>query len=127
MTVKLTRRGLIRSGAVVGGAAAAAGAAGTASASASASADKVWTPGPGTHAATQGAAQAGPATGTTLARTYTRGTAGAGGYRPVVESPGEPHLVRRDLGGTPSADRAERRKALIAFAQLSDVHVVDAQ
>ena len=121
LPVKITRRGLFRSGAVAGGAAAAAGA--TASASASASADPIWTPGPGSTRATL----SGPADGTTLARTLTRGAAGALGYRPVVESPGEPHLVRTDLGGNPTADRATRRKALIAFAQLSDVHVVDAQ
>jgi metallophosphoesterase (TIGR03767 family) len=45
----------------------------------------------------------------------------------VVTAPGEPHVVRTDLGGTPRPDRGRRRKALIAFAQLSDVHVVDAQ
>lgn len=69
----------------------------------------------------------GPASRTTLGGTYQRGPAGAGGYRRVVRGPGEPHLVRTDLGGTPSAGRAARRKALIAFAQLSDVHIVDAQ
>jgi metallophosphoesterase (TIGR03767 family) len=115
--VKLTRRGLFRSGAVAGGAAAAAGAA------PAASADSIWTPGPGSTQATV----TGPARATTLARTLTRGTAGAGGYRPVVEAAGEPHLVRTDLGGTPGAGRAGTRKALIAFAQLSDVHIVDAQ
>jgi metallophosphoesterase (TIGR03767 family) len=114
--VKLTRRGLFRSGAVAGGAAAAVGV------GPAASADSIWTPGPGSTATTSG-----PTQGTTVARTLTRGTAGAGGYRPVVEAPGEPHLLRTDLGGTPSADRAHHRKALIAFAQLSDVHVVDAQ
>ena len=119
VSVKLTRRGLFRSGAVAGGAAAASGA----GAAPPASADSIWTPGPGAA----DPLPAGPASGTTLARTYTRGTAGAGGYRPVVESPGEPHLVRTDLGGTPAGDRAGRRRALIAFAQLSDVHVVDAQ
>jgi metallophosphoesterase (TIGR03767 family) len=118
--VKLTRRGLIRSSAVAGGAAAAAGAA------PAASADSIWTPGSGASP-TSPTAHSGPASRTTLTRTYTRGTAGAGGYRPIVEAPGEPHLVRTDLGGTPAANRARRRKALIAFAQLSDVHVVDAQ
>jgi metallophosphoesterase (TIGR03767 family) len=117
LSVKLTRRGLFRSGAVAGGAAAAAGAA------PAASADSIWTPGRGSTSATV----SGPAQGTTLARTFTRGTAGAGGYRPIVDAPGEPHLVRTDLGGTPSAGRAGQRKPLIAFAQLSDVHVVDAQ
>jgi len=116
--VKLTRRGLFRSSAVAGGAAAVAAAA------PAASADPVWTPG----ATSSGpAAPAGPAGATTLARTYARGTAGAGGYCPVVAAPGEPHVVRADLGGSPAPGRAGRRKALIAFAQLSDVHVVDAQ
>ena len=45
----------------------------------------------------------------------------------MVRAAGEPHLVRTDLGGSPSRNRARRRKAVIAFAQLSDVHVVDAQ
>jgi metallophosphoesterase (TIGR03767 family) len=115
--VKLTRRGLFRSGAVAGGAAAASGGA------PDASADSIWRPGPGSTQATT----SGPAEGTTLARTLTRGVAGPGGYCPIVDAPGEPHLVRTDLGGTPRADRARKRKALIAFAQLSDVHVVDAQ
>jgi len=95
--VKLTRRGLFRSGAVAGGAAVAAGAA----SDTAATADSIWTPGPG--------ATSGPADRTTLARTLTRGAAGAGGYRPVVEAPGEPHLVRTDLGGTPAAGRAGQR------------------
>jgi metallophosphoesterase (TIGR03767 family) len=113
LTVKLTRRCLLASGAAAGAVAGAS----------PATADQVWAPGPGTtHAAPSG-----PAAGTTLARTYERGTAGAGGYRPVVAAAGEPHLVRTDLGGTPSAGRAQRRRALIAFAQLSDVHIVDAQ
>jgi metallophosphoesterase (TIGR03767 family) len=119
--VKLTRRGLFRSGAVASGAAAAAGTA-SAPSSASASADATWVPGPGSATPPSGAASR-----TTLARTLARGTAGVGGYRPVVEAAGEPHVVRTDLGGSPSAGRARRRKALIAFAQLSDVHVVDAQ
>ncbi len=115
--VKLTRRGLFRSGAVAGGAAATAGAAPAATA---ATTDAFWTPDRGWSAS-------GPPSGTTLARTLTRGAAGAGGYRPVVGAPGEPHLVRTDLGGRPTAARTRRRKPLIAFAQLSDVHVVDAQ
>ena len=114
--MKLTRRGLFRSGAVAGGAAAVSAAPVT-------SADASWTPGAGSPSP----GLSGPADGTTLARTLVRGSAGAGGYSPVVVAPGEPHLVRTDLGGTPSAGRAGRRKALIAFAQLSDVHVVDAQ
>jgi metallophosphoesterase (TIGR03767 family) len=116
LPVRLTRRGLLRSGTVASGAAAAAGGAGAASA------DRVWTPGPGA-----GHHPSGAASRTTLARTLARGPAGAGGYRQVVTAAGEPHVVRTDLGATPRPDRRRRRKALIAFAQLSDVHVVDAQ
>jgi metallophosphoesterase (TIGR03767 family) len=112
--VKLTRRGLLASGATAGVAAGAA----------PASADQVWT---ATFHAHHHTHHHGHGARTTLARTLERGPAGAGGYRPVVEAAGEPHLLRADLGGTPGADRARRRKALIAFAQLSDVHVVDAQ
>ena len=66
------------------------------------------------------------ATGTTLARTWQRGPAGPGGYRKVIEGPGEPHTVRTEFA-TPAADRATRRRGVLAFAQLSDVHIVDAQ
>ena len=55
------------------------------------------------------------------------GTAGAGGYRPVVSGPGEAHLVRTDLGALAAPGRAAGRTPVIAFAQLSDVHIVDAQ
>lgn len=115
--VEITRRGLLRSGAVAGGAGAVGGA------TDAASADSVWTPGPGARAPHP----RGPAARTTLSRTLARVPSGSGGYRKVVEAAGEPHLVRTDLGGTPRSDRHRRRKALIAFAQLSDVHVVDAQ
>ncbi len=100
---------------MAGGAAAAVGAA------PAASADSAWAPAGG-HAALSG-----PASRTTLAKTVTRGPAGARGYAKLVHSAGEPHLVRTDLGGKPFSQRAKRRKALIAFAQLTDVHVVDAQ
>jgi metallophosphoesterase (TIGR03767 family) len=117
VTVKLTRRGLLASGAAAG---AAAGAAGSAT---PASADQVWRPGPGSrHSPGKG-----PAGRTTLSRTYAKGAAGPGGYQPVVEAAGERHVVRADLGGSPRPGRSRRRKAVIAFAQLSDVHVVDAQ
>ncbi|MFC6930247.1 hypothetical protein ACFQHO_07815 [Actinomadura yumaensis] len=41
----------------------------------------------------------GPVAGTTLERTLLLGRPGAGGYRKVAAGPGEPHLVRTDLGG----------------------------
>ncbi|WP_433473480.1 TIGR03767 family metallophosphoesterase [Spirillospora sp. CA-142024] len=69
----------------------------------------------------------GPVAGTTLDRTYVLGAAGAGGYRPVVTGPGEPHVLRRDLGGTASARRAATRRGVLAFGHLTDVHVIDAQ
>ena len=65
--------------------------------------------------------------GTTLDVTLVRGKAGKGGYAPVVRRAGEPHLVRTDLGVPAAKKRATRRKGLLAFAQLTDVHVVDAQ
>ncbi|GAA4233449.1 TIGR03767 family metallophosphoesterase [Actinomadura meridiana] len=69
----------------------------------------------------------GPAVGTTLAETYVLGAAGTGGYRPVITGPGEPHVLRRDLGGAASARRAATRRGVLAFGHLTDVHVVDAQ
>ncbi len=72
------------------------------------------------------ATPSGTTAGTTLARTLVRGAAGAGGYRKVVAGPGEAHLVRTDFV-VPAEDRATRRTGVLAFAQLSDVHIVDAQ
>ncbi|WP_067829502.1 TIGR03767 family metallophosphoesterase [Actinomadura kijaniata] len=69
----------------------------------------------------------GPVAGTTLDRTLVLGRPGRGGYREVVAGPGEPHVLRRDLGGVASARRAARRRGLLAFGHLTDVHVVDAQ
>ena len=65
--------------------------------------------------------------GTTLERTLLRGTPGAGGYAPVVQGPGEQHTVRTDLGVPADRKRAARRWPLLAFAHLTDVHVVDVQ
>ena len=65
--------------------------------------------------------------GTTLAQTFRRGPAGAGGYVPIVAQPGEPHLVRTDLGVPAQSGRENRRDAVLAFAQISDVHIVDTQ
>jgi metallophosphoesterase (TIGR03767 family) len=64
--------------------------------------------------------------GTTLARTLLLGPAGSGGYRPIVVGPGEPFLRRLDLMPVPPA-AAPGRRPLLAFAHLTDVHVVDAQ
>jgi metallophosphoesterase (TIGR03767 family) len=76
-------------------------------------------------------ALAGPApsgsTGTTLDRTLTRGAPGPGGYRPVVTMAGEAHRVRTEFVSAPAATREARRRGVLAFAQLSDVHITDAQ
>ncbi|MBZ5737016.1 TIGR03767 family metallophosphoesterase [Nocardioides mangrovi] len=63
----------------------------------------------------------------TLAKTLDKGTPGAGGWVEVVELAGEPHRVRTGLGASAGKKRAAKRKGLLAFAQLSDVHVIDAQ
>ncbi|MCW2600580.1 MAG: family metallophosphoesterase [Frankiales bacterium] len=64
---------------------------------------------------------------TTLASTVVRGQAGAGGYVRLAAGPGEPHVLRQDLGTRAHSDRATRRRSLLAFAQLTDIHLVDAQ
>jgi metallophosphoesterase (TIGR03767 family) len=65
--------------------------------------------------------------GTTLERTLLKGRGGEGGYAPVVLGPGEPHVVRTDLGAPAGGNRAARRRGLLAFAHLTDVHCIDAQ
>jgi len=65
--------------------------------------------------------------GTTLGRTLVPGTANAKGYHKIKAGPGEPYQVREDLGIAAGAGRTGCRNPLLAFAQLSDVHVVDAQ
>ncbi|WP_205474202.1 TIGR03767 family metallophosphoesterase [Nocardioides sp. SYSU D00038] len=111
--MKLTRRGLIRSGAALGGVAAASSlpAAPTRAAGVRAAAGR-------TLAALQR---------TTLVQVLLRGTPDALGYRKVVTGPGEPHLLRTDLGVAAVEGRVARRRPLIAFAQLSDVHITDVQ
>ena len=64
---------------------------------------------------------------TTLGGTIQRGAPGAGGYAPLVRRTGESHVVRTDLGVGAEGGRATRRTGLLAFVQLSDVHVVDHQ
>jgi metallophosphoesterase (TIGR03767 family) len=94
----------------------------------------------GAAAATAGGIQAFPARraaaspplrpregGTTLDRTLLLGSAGAGGYRPIVAGPGEPHLVRSELLGGAARAQPSRRRALLAFSQLTDIHVMDTQ
>jgi metallophosphoesterase (TIGR03767 family) len=72
--------------------------------------------------------------GTTLAETLLAGPAGRGGYRPVEPAPGEPYLVRTELeaGGTAVIAAAAgavpaERTPILAFAHLTDIHLVDDQ
>jgi metallophosphoesterase (TIGR03767 family) len=104
--VQISRRDLVRSSAAVGGVVALGGL-GLADAAVAGS-----TPG---------------ARATTRNRTLGKGPAGAGGWRPVVRKAGEKHVVRAGLGAKPQKGRAKRRKPLLAFAQLSDVHIMDCQ
>ncbi|HEY0637183.1 MAG TPA: TIGR03767 family metallophosphoesterase [Pseudonocardiaceae bacterium] len=111
--MELSRRDALRAGAV-GAAAAATGLAG--------------------FGGLIGTAVAGPGErhghGTTLDRTLLLGTPGAGGYRPVVPGPGEGYLVRDDLVGGTVASRhrpGHRRRPILAFGQLTDIHAMDTQ
>jgi metallophosphoesterase (TIGR03767 family) len=66
--------------------------------------------------------------GTTLDHTLLAGPrTNGGGYRLVVARPGEPYVVRTDLGAKAGTDRAQQRRGLVAFAQLTDLHLIDAQ
>jgi metallophosphoesterase (TIGR03767 family) len=80
-----------------------------------------------------GAAAADPLRGngehTTLDRTLLLGPPGAGGYRPIVPGRGEPHLVRDELltSGLRTAGHRPHRQAILAFGQLTDIHVMDTE
>lgn len=101
--MQINRRDLLRSSAAAGGAAA-------------------------LSAGLADAAVAGPAArGTTVSATLGWGAPGTGGWRPVVRQAGEKHVVRTGLGASARKGRQKRRTALVAFAQLSDVHIIDAQ
>lgn len=64
---------------------------------------------------------------TTANGTYAPGAPNAKGYRKLVARPADPRLVRTDLGVAAGSARSRKRYGLLAFAQLSDVHVVDHQ
>jgi len=49
------------------------------------------------------------------------------GYRHLRWGPGEPHLVREDLGVPAGSDRTAARRSLLYFAHHTDVHICDAQ
>ena len=101
--MKFSRRALVRTGVVSGGI--------------------------GASGALPGSATAAPQVRrvATLRQVLTRGSARAGGYRLVSRAAGERHKVRTDLGIKPKKGRAKRRTGVFAFAQISDVHIVDAQ
>ncbi|WP_221177258.1 TIGR03767 family metallophosphoesterase [Nocardioides marmoriginsengisoli] len=101
----MSRRNVLRGAAVVGGTAAAT---------------------PVLFSLSQAAVAAGAAS-TTLARTYGPGAPNAKGYSKMVQNPGEAHTVRTGLGAEAGAGRAACRTPLLAFAQFSDIHVVDHQ
>ena len=65
--------------------------------------------------------------GTTLDHTLLRGSPGSGGYRKIVNGPGEAHLLRDDLLTGPAGTRRRHRRALLALGQLTDMHLLDAQ
>ncbi|GAB3266636.1 TIGR03767 family metallophosphoesterase [Nocardioides dilutus] len=100
--MRITRRGLLRTGAVAG---VGAGVAGSAV--------------PAADALTPAARR------TTMKRTLLKGS--GGGYQRLLRGPGERHVLRLDLGARPRPGRRRRRRGLLAFVQLSDVHVLDAQ
>lgn len=64
---------------------------------------------------------------TTLDVVVGRAEPAEGGWRSLVTGPGEPHRLRKDLGGRTTRRRLQRRTALLSFVQITDVHVVDAQ
>ena len=66
--------------------------------------------------------------GTTLDSTVVRGAElNAQGYVRLASGPGEPHVVRDELGTAPKSGREGRRAALLSFVHLTDIHVIDAQ
>lgn len=100
----LSRRDLIRSSAVIGGAVALTGAPAF-----------TW----------PSAAEVVAPQYTTLEATLVRGPAGPLGYTPVVTGPGQEHVVREEIFASAGANRANTRTIMLAFAQLTDVHIVD--
>lgn len=64
---------------------------------------------------------------TTANGTYGPGAPNALGYRKIVARPADQRVVRTDIGVAAGSTRAATRTNLLAFAQLSDVHVVDHQ
>lgn len=103
--MEISRRNVLRGAAILGGTAAAT---------------------PALASLSQSAVAAGPPV-TTLTRTLGAGAPNAKGYSKVVVLDGEDHVVRTDLGAEAGEGRADCRTGLLAFAQFSDIHVVDHQ
>jgi len=118
----VARRQLLRLGLMLPGAAALA----ACSSSSKPSSSSVPTSTP-TSAAASSPPPAPAGAPTTLEHTLLRGTPGRLGFVPLVSGAGESHSLRTDLGGTPSPQRTTARRPLLAFAQLTDIHTVDAQ
>jgi metallophosphoesterase (TIGR03767 family) len=77
---------------------------------------------------TTSAVDAAWAGGTTVEQTLLRGQPGAGEYQPIVVGPGEPYRRRVELHpGSDEVTRRGGRRGLIAFAHLTDIHLVDSQ
>src|SRR3954469_14047616 len=103
--MEMSRRNVLRGAAVVGGSAASVPLIGSLSESAIAA----------------GAAS------TTMGQTWVPGTPNAKGYQKLVRGPGEGGNVRTGLGAGPTSSPSTCRTPLLAFAQFSDIHVVDHQ
>jgi metallophosphoesterase (TIGR03767 family) len=66
--------------------------------------------------------------GTTLESTIARGVAlNSQGYVNLASGPGEPSVVREDLGTKAKPGRAAHRYGLACLVQFTDTHIVDAQ
>ena len=63
----------------------------------------------------------------TSEKTLIAGPAQRKSYRRVVYGPGEPHVVRAELTGSPDDDVTPRGEAIAVIAHLTDLHVIDAQ
>jgi metallophosphoesterase (TIGR03767 family) len=63
----------------------------------------------------------------TLAQTKLHGSPGTLGYRHIVNGGGEPSLARNDLIADAVRNTAALRNPLLAFVQLTDMHIIDAQ
>ena len=63
----------------------------------------------------------------TSERTLVAGPAQRQTYRGLIDGPGEPHLVRTELGGSADGDLTPNGAPIAVIAHLTDLHVIDAQ